>query len=114
MVKKYSFKYDFGEATVTFIVNTEIYTTEQAQETLNFFIWDYDADLDLIDEVMRKYAMKAIVLATSNNYNKQGVIEHFNYLEGFNRIDGSSGIMLTDIEEYEFNDNSLDVVIEEL
>ena len=70
-------------------------------------MWDYDKDADPIDEVMKKYAMKAIKIATFNGYNVFGVKEEFNDLEGFCKVDGSSGIELNFVSEYEFDEDAL-------
>lgn len=106
----YKFEYDYHEADVHFKVDTEKFTKEMAYDTLNFFTWDYDEDEDPIYEVMKKYAMEAIRIATFNNYNEFGVIDEFNDNEGFYRIDGSYGITLVQINGYEFDTDKLTLV----
>ena len=51
--------------------------------------------------------MKAIKIATFNGYNVFGVKEEFNDLEGFCKVDGSSGIELNFVSEYEFDEDAL-------
>jgi len=111
MIKKYHFDYDNLEANVTFTVDTEKFTNEHAKSTLDFFTWDYDEDADPIDEVMKKYALEAIKIASANNYTTYGVIKEFNENEGFCKVDGSSGIKLEVVHGYEFDPDKLDVVI---
>src|SRR4051812_841427 len=112
MIKKYSFDYDMGEASVTFVVDLEQFTPEMANSTLEFFSWDYDKDADPIDEVMKKYAMKAIQIASDNSFNEFGVISEFENEEGFCVIDGRLGIRLTEVTGYELSDDKLQVETE--
>lgn len=112
MIKIYNFDYDFLEADVCFKVDTSIFTAEHASPTLEFFTWDYDKDADPIDEVMKKYAIEAIRIATINNYNEFGVISEFEENEGFVRIDGSIGISLISISGYSFDPDKLNVTIQ--
>lgn len=103
----YKYEYDYYEAEVHFKVDKEKFTEEMAYETLDFFTWDYDENEDPIDEVMKKYAMEAIRIATFNNYNEFGVIDEFQNNEGFAPIDGSYGITLVQINGYEFDTDKL-------
>jgi hypothetical protein len=99
------------EAEACFKVDTNKFTNEHAQATLDFFIWDYDKQADPIDEVMKKYAMEAIRIATFNNYNVYGVKREFENNEGFCKVDGSCGIELNVISGYEFNEDALDMTV---
>lgn len=111
MIKRYNFNYNSYDADVSFIVDTEIFTNEHAQATLDFFLWDYDSDADPIDEVMKKYAIEAIKIATYYVCGVYGVKEQFKELEGYCLVDGSSGIELVDISGYEFEEDDLVVDI---
>lgn len=111
MIKTYTFDYDSGEASAVFTVDTEKFTSEMANETLNFFTWDFDNEEDPLDEVMKKYAMQAIRFATINNHNAYGVILDFKEAEGFAPVDGSLGITLTSVRGYEFDDYALEMVV---
>lgn len=72
-IRTYKFNYDNYEATVTFKVDTDVFTNEHANATLEFFLWDYDEDEEPITEVLRKYAMEAIKVATRYSFNvKEG------------------------------------------
>jgi hypothetical protein len=110
-MKTYTFDYDFGQAEARFEVNPDKFTAENALETLNFFHWDWDQDEDPIDEVMKKYAMEVIWIATSENKNTKGVIDAFMRKEGYCKIDRSSGIELISVSEYEFNPDSLEMTV---
>ena len=111
MIKYYTFNYDNNEAQVCFKVDTEKFTEELTYATLDFFIWDYDKDNDPIDEVMKKYAIQAIRIATFNNRNLYGVKEAFNELDGFAKVDGTMGIELNMISHYEFDEDKFDINI---
>lgn len=111
MIKHYTFNYNIYEAEATFKVDTEKFTAEIANETLTFFTWDYDKEADPIDEVMKKYAMEAIRIATFNNYNEYGVKSEFNQLEGYCKVDGSMGVELMSVEGYDFDDDALSMEV---
>lgn len=111
MKKEYNFNYYLHKAAVCFVVDTEKFTEEMAKSTLTFFVWDYDDEADPVDEVMKKYAIEAIKIATFNNYNAYGVKSEFENNEGFCRVDGSYGITLTSVTAFEFEDSDLEVKI---
>jgi hypothetical protein len=110
MIKNYKFVYGTYEAEVVFLVDTERFTTEMAESNLKFFDWYYDADEDLIDEIIKKYAMKAIVASSIGGYmnNVYSIQQEFDNCEGFCKVDGSVGITLTSICAYEFNEDYLE------
>ena len=110
MIRKYEFEYDCGAASCSFEVDDTVFTNEHANATLEFFLWDYDKENDPIDEVMRKYAIRAIKEATFNGYNLYGVIGEFDSMEGYARVDGSNGLTLTEVSEYEIEEGSLSMV----
>lgn len=112
MKKTYEFKYGvYGDATANFTVDTEVFTPELAKLTLDFFDFDYDEEEDIIDEVMKYYALDAIREATINCHNTKGVISDFNNKEGFASIDGSLGIQLDGVQMIEFETSELEVDI---
>lgn len=110
MIKKFEFDYNW-DADASFEVDTDVFTPKMAKATLEFFTWDYDEDNDPVEEVMKKYAMQAIKVATFNSLNTQGVIRYFENNEGFARLDGSEGIKLLRVSGYEFYDQELTVEI---
>ena len=107
MKKRYSYNYNSYDATVSFEIDTEVFTEEVANATLEFFTWDYDKENNPIDEVLKKYALEAIRVATFNDFNEYGVISEFENKEGYCRLDGSNGIELVEITGYEFDEDSL-------
>lgn len=111
MIKIYEFDYACREASATFEIDLDVFTPDMAKEALSFFSWDYDKNADPIDEMMKKYAIEAIKIATFNNYNEIGVRSEINELEGFCPVDGTRGITLTDVLGYEFDEDSLSVEI---
>jgi hypothetical protein len=106
-IKTYKFSYDMHEADAVFVVDTEVFTPEMAKSTLEFFDWDYNPLNDPIKEVLKKYAMKAIILATKYSYNATGVIGCFDSEEGFARVDGSLGLTLSSVTGYSFDEDKL-------
>ena len=74
---------------------------------LEFFTWNYDEDGNPIEELMKKYAIKAIEVATAENFKTYGVTSWFDETEGFLALDGSQGIELTNVCMYEFDEDSL-------
>jgi hypothetical protein len=111
MIKQYKYDYSVCNGSATFEIDTDKFTSVEANETLKFFCWDYNKEADPIEEVMKKYALEVISVATEYNYNETGVIEEFNTREGFCKLDGSSGIKLTSSFPYEFNEDELTVEI---
>lgn len=111
MIKRYKFDYDFSKAVAEFEIDTEMFTPEIANATLQFFLWEYDKEADPVSEVLKKYALEAIREATFNNHNTKGVIGDFKVKEGFAPIDGNLGLLLTYVEGFEFEENDLTVEI---
>ena len=105
----YDFNYNFHEAYSTFRVDDEKLTKENAKEMLEFFTWDYDEDANPIEELMKKYGMKAIEVATAEDFNTYGVQCWFDESEGFLPLDGSQGIELTNVARYDFDEDSLNL-----
>jgi hypothetical protein len=101
-ILKYYFNYNCFDASAIFELDNEVFKEDQAQVLLDFFSWEYDEENDPIDELIELYAMKAIEVATAENYNTYGVISWFEIQEGFMQIDGSQGLKLVKIDAYEF------------
>jgi hypothetical protein len=115
MIRHYTFNYDIHEAEVCFKVDTEKFKAEDARLLLEFFSWNYCKEDDPIDELMIKYAMTAIKVATAEEYNEEGIKSWFAEQEGFIVVDGSKGVELTSISTYEFDEYnlSMDITIEQ-
>lgn len=111
MKKIYKFNYDFGNAEVSFEVDLNRFTYSMANDTLEFFTWGYDPDADPIDEVMIKYAISVIKMAMSESLNKYGIMNAFQFQEGYYLIDGSDGILLTQLEVSDFDTSLLECEI---
>jgi hypothetical protein len=110
-IKTFKFNYDCHEAEAVFTVDTDVFTNEHAKATLEFFTWDYDEHNDPITEVLKKYAMEAIRVATRYSFSVHGVISDFKLKEGFASVDGSLGLTLVSVEGYEFDDDKLDYTV---
>lgn len=111
MKKTFQFDYNYQEAGATFVVDTDVFKPQHAKDLLEFFTWNYDKNADPIDELMRKWAMQAIEIATAENYNEYGVKSWFKENEGFLAIDGSMGVELKFIQQYEFDESVLFVTV---
>jgi hypothetical protein len=110
MKRTYLFDYDCGEASATFVVDTEKFTPEMAKETLDFYYWDYDKEADPVTEVLRKYALQAIVFATSTERGLNGVLDEWKHLEAFHPID-TDIVKLIEVSGYEFDEEKLEMKI---
>ncbi len=111
MIKQYNYDYNSGEAEVTFKVDTDVLTEENAKLMLEFFTWEYDKEANPVDELLKKYAIAAIEVATAENYNENGVKDWFEESEGYLPLDGSQGIELTYVSEYNFEEDWLSITI---
>ena len=100
----YKFNYDFYKASCEIEVDRSKFTEKLANETLTFFRWDYDVNLDPIDEVLKKYAMLVIEKATEGYSLTELKTKQF---EGFVTLDGTSGLILLDVESFEFDEEDL-------
>ena len=107
MIKTYIFDYDFSKACCEFQVDLEKFTKKSAQITLDFFTWDYDQDNDPIDEVMIKYALN--ILHESHSYDLKMLKD--NFFEGYYPVNGDYGILLTRLDEFEYDEKDLKVTI---
>jgi len=106
MINIYDFNYDFYKAGCKIEIDREKFTEEIANETLTFFSWDYNKSADPIDEVVKKYAMLVIEKAT-DGYSITELRNH--QFEGFVNLDGSLGIMLLEVEAFEFVEEDLSI-----
>jgi hypothetical protein len=111
MIKKFKFDYDCCEAQAVIKVDTDLFTKQHAQTTLDFFTWDYDEDNDPVEEVLKKYAMEIIRFATKDSLNVYGVKREFENKEGFAKLDGSLGLTLVSFVPYEFDEEKLELTI---
>lgn len=104
--RKFRVEYSYGRGLVEFEVDPEKFTNEHAQETLDFFSWNYDKEGDPIEEVVKKYALEVFRIGADDSPN--GIIRSWNQ-EGFAPIDGSEGIKLTDYESILPDDSDIDL-----
>lgn len=111
MIRHYTFNYNTYDAKACFKVDTEKFKAEDAKLLLEFFTWEYDNEADPIDELMKKYAINAIFIATAENCNEEGVKSWFAKQEGFIAIDGSQGVELNLVSAYEFDEDALDMEV---
>lgn len=111
-MKQYLFNYNWYRASACFEVSEKL-TKEMAKTALDFFTWQYDKSANPIDELLKKYALTAIEVATAEDFNEYGVKCWFEETEGFMAIDGSLGIELKVVDRYNFDEDDLIVEITE-
>lgn len=109
--KKYHVGFNYCRGMVEFEVDLDKFTIEHALSTLEFFSWNYDKDGDLIEEVVKKYALQ--VFLVGGGHSADGVIMFWNE-EGFGPINGEIGILLTDYEQIEPSDDDIDLEVSDV
>lgn len=102
---EYEYTYGIMEASASFLVDTDVFKPESAKVLLEFFSWDYDKEADPIEEILKKYAIRAIMVSSYENYSIEGVKYWFREQEGYLPIDGSQGVLLTNLMDYEFDED---------
>lgn len=104
-IKKYNYTYGMHDAEVHFDVDLDIFTEEMAKGTLDFFSWDDEPDPNenAVDEVMKKYAMRAIMAGAFDDVSVYGIKMEFEEMEGYCPVDGSCGITLTYFEGHSYD-----------
>jgi len=110
--KIYVVDYDCGAGEVVFEIDFEVFK-EVAQETLDFFSWSYDKEECHVTEAVKKYAEACMRYAMQENTDSVPYIVAEFAQEGYCRVDGSCGILLTSIYYPEINDTLFDVTIKE-
>lgn len=111
MIRHYTFNYNLFDAEVCFKVDTEKFKPESAKDLLEFFTWNYDKNGDPITELLKKYALKAIIVATCEDFNEYGLKNWFANQEGLIAIDGSQGVELNHISQYVFDADYLEMEV---
>lgn len=114
MIKNIKFTHNSTE--VEFKLDTELFTKEHAIITLDFYSYDYDEDAEeeeLIIEVLKKYAIAIITLATLYSLNANNIISAFEdqRFDGFAKLDGSIGLTLLSVTPYNFEEIDFSVEI---
>ena len=111
-IKQYKFEYGMHDAEVHFDVDLDVFTEELAKCTLDFFSWDDEPDENEnpIDEVMKKYAMRAIKHGAFDDMAVYGIKQAFEQMEGYAKVDGSMGIMITYFEGHCYDEQQLSLI----
>lgn len=109
MIKTYKFQYDYW-CNIIFEVDTDKYTEELALATLEFFYWSWNNQNDPIIEVLKKISIQCLSLSL-DEYNTYGIKEEFDNKEGFPKLDGSDGLTLVRIDDFELNEDNLSLKI---
>lgn len=107
-IKKYTYDYNWGDASATIEIDTDKITAEECTSLLDFFSWNWDHD-EPYDELGRLYCMAAIRLATEKDHNLNGVLRDFETEEGFPVLDGTYGIKLLAVSGIDLTDLELEL-----
>jgi len=106
----YSFFYNQTSGKASFEVDTTIFTEEKAKDSLAVMGSFYSKDSDPIVEVLKKYAMQAIKIATKDDMSTNQIAQELSMYPGFFNINGNSGITLTNVEGVKFVDCNLEYI----
>lgn len=119
-VKKYSIDYDW-KAEVEIEINDELCTEDQLNEINTFWSGSEDRLADaggvLLNAVLVLLAKTALHIQLDHDYNLRGVVDAFNWdakfgecgIEGWPKMDGTSGIKITGISEFRFESSDFAV-----
>ena len=110
MKKEYVVDYDCGAGEVVFQVDHAKFK-EVAMATLDFFAWSYDEDECPMVEAAKKYARACMHIAMVEGTDSVPYIVAEFAQEGYCRVDGSCGILLTSIYYPEIDDTQFEVTI---
>lgn len=98
MIKKYSWENrEFGMK-VEMCIDYDVFTEQKAKEHIEFFYNFNKDDGEPVFYALRSHAKQCLCLAIYESLNIHGVINYMNEQEGYFPVDGSEGILLTDIE----------------
>ncbi len=60
-----------------------------------------DNDGDYTRAFLQQLARQAFLICVGENYNTYGIVEEFNDLEGWCKMDGSQGIKITNTDDFD-------------
>lgn len=100
----------------TLKVDRSIFTEQHAKATLDFFLWDYDDEEDPVTEVLKKYALQIMAVATEHNASSREEVMRIwaRSIEGYGPIDGTIGIDLINVTPIDWHDHYFNLEIREL
>lgn len=111
-IQTFKFDYDSDRATVIFKVDMNAINQDDINTTLSHNDWDTDIDdtNDALDVLMKKYALKAIKLSTTNLHTTKQVINDFKQNKRLVPVCGNSGITLEYISKVNYSEDLLERV----
>ena len=110
MKKEFVIDYDCGNGEVVFKIDLGKFK-KVAQVTLDFFSWSYDKEEDPVIEAAKKYAEACMRFAMQEDTDSTPYITQYFEREGFCKVDGSCGILLTSIYYPQIDDSLFSVEI---
>ena len=112
MKKKYLISYDFYDAKAEFVVDTDVFTPEKAQEYLDRWEIEHNPKADPIGQVLRSHF--DIMLRSGLSHDLQKAKDFFKNDEVLHNLDGTQGITLIDLDPYKFHYELIEVFSEDL
>lgn len=111
---KYKVELDNIDCSITVEINDDE-NTKQLMDMCNKFWFGYqqrldDENGDITNTFLKLLCGTALSVQQTNDYNLYGVIQEFNDMEGWCRLDGSDGIKLTGIEWLTFTDEPMTII----
>jgi len=108
-------KYEVEHAGVSMIVEIDhsVLSDERLHEFNDFWTNPKnrlsDSNGDITETVLRLLMKDVYLIQAKNNYTTEGVVEEFNWdknrgIEGWVMMDGSNGIKIISVDEFEFDD----------
>ena len=117
-IKKYVINYD-SKVEIHVEIDHDVLSYEALDEINNF--WS-DSDSRLAEEqsvlvaVLNRLAITVLYIQISNDYYTFGVVDDFDYsqrhggVEGWPKMDGSEGIKITRVDEFEFESSDISIL----
>ena len=107
-MEKLVYTYGFLDGRVEMSLNRELFTEDLAKSVLEFHNNNgaFNDSEDIVLNACKKIAYHAFWVASTQNYNTQGVkwqFEDSDLCEGYPCLDGSVGITLEYVEGFEFD-----------
>ena len=72
-----------------------------------------DNNGDYIATFVKQLAQKIFYIVIAENYNKTGVINWFSTAEGWCEMDGSHGIVIESVDDFEFEQDDFGIIFTE-
>lgn len=102
MIKQYTLQDTQTDQEVTIVVDYEKLDPKLWEELSSFWSEHDERSDDYEAGMLKMIAETALEVQVSHNYNTLGVISWFEKVEGWCKMDGSLGIMITNVDTLDF------------